>query len=115
MRKTVLFLVCSILFLFFVGTAVAYAVGAFDKNNHETWYDNSNNNMITTSELEKIKEGMSFEEIVSIIGKPTKDIGSGTFVMVWDLDFDKTLTITFNPAIDSESEGDLIAYRISVS
>jgi len=117
MRKTtlILLLVCSILSLAFVGAAVAYAGGAFDKNNHETWYDNSSDKKITASELKKIKEGMSFEEIVSIIGKPTKDIGSGAFVMEWDMESNKTLTITFNPAIDSESEGDLIAYRISVS
>ena len=114
MRKTIILLVCSFLFLACIGTAVAYAAGAFDKNNHETWYDDSCYKKITTSELEKIKEGMSFEEIVSIIGKPTKDIGSGAFVMEWDMESNKTLTITFNPAIDSESEGDLIAYRISV-
>ncbi|MBQ7172112.1 MAG: hypothetical protein IJR89_07540 [Clostridia bacterium] len=107
-------LVAALLFVFF-GFGVAYAVGLFDKNNHETWYDNSNNKKITTSDLEKIKEGMSFEEVVSIIGKPTKDIGSGAFVMEWNMESNRTLTITFNPAIDSKSEGDLIAYLISVS
>ena len=52
---------------------------------------------------------------MSIIGKPTKDIGSGAFVMEWDMESNRTLRITFNPAIDSKSEGDLIAYLISVA
>ncbi len=124
MRKKITLIICFILILCFVGVGVAYAVGAFDKNNHETpfdknnretWYDTSSNKKITTSDLEKIKEGMSFEEVVSMIGKPNKDVGSGAFVMEWDMESDRTLWITFNPAIDSKSEGDLIAYVISVA
>lgn len=113
--KKLYFIACLVLILCFGSIGVAYAVGAFDKNNHETWYDNSSNKNVSMSDLEKIKEGMSFEEIVSIIGKPTKDIGSGAFVMEWDMESDRTLTITFNRDVDSENEGDLTAYLIRVT
>ena len=93
---------------------VVYSTFPFDKRDRKTWFDCFGDRVIEDEDVEKIREGMSFEEIVSIIGKPTKDIGSGAFVMEWDMESNKTLTITFNPAIDSESEGDLIAYRISV-
>ncbi len=119
MRKTVLLVVVSVLI---IGTVIGtvYIIGmfdnntAFDKNHHETWYDASSNKRIKTSDVDKIKEGMSFEEIVSLIGKPKRDVGSGAFVLEWDMESDKKLQITFNPMPDRECEGDLVAKLISI-
>ena len=61
---------------------------------------------------ESIKEGMSFAEVVKFIGKPREDVGSGAFVMKWEVESEKVLLITFNPAGTQKSEGDLYAYMI---
>ena len=113
MKKTIL-IVAAILLAGVTAAGVAYATGVFDLNNHETWYDEAGSRIVTEDEVKSIKKGMSFEEIVSIIGRPKRDVGSGATVMEWDMESNKTLLITFNPVPDSESEGDRIAYVILV-
>ena len=103
----VLILLCSF------GIILVTAKGkSFDINNHETWFDDSGKHIVPLKDAESIKEGMSFADVVALIGKPKEDVGSGAFVMKWDVESGKVLLITFNPVGKQTSEGDLYAYKI---
>ncbi len=96
-------------------SGIAQDTGDFDLNRHETWFDESGKNIVSMSDAEKIKEGMTFEQVVSIIGQPLRDVGSGAVVLVWNTESGKQLSITFNPSPgrkDPDNEGDLVAYVI---
>ena len=114
MRKIVVIMVILALLLSAVAVGIVYAIVEFDKSNHETWYDDTGSRKITTNDAVKIKEGMSFEEIVSILGKPARDVGSGAFVMEWDMESNQILRITFNPIPGSRNDGDLVAYLVRI-
>ena len=72
---------------------------------------------------EKITVGMTFSEVVDIIGKPQRDTGSGVWIMEWDMKSGKVLAVCFNPVTDAKAKGssnadyersDLISYHIEV-
>lgn len=44
---------------------------------------------------QKVTENMSAHEVYSIMGKPQRDVGSGTFVLEWDLDSGEILKVSF--------------------
>ena len=46
-------------------------------------------------DTEQIKEGMSASEVYAILGKPQRDVGSGTVVLQWDLDSGEVFTVSF--------------------
>ena len=112
--KKIILIAAAFLLAGVTAVGVAYAAGAFDKNNHETWYDESGSRIVTEDDVKNIKEGMSFEEVVSIIGRPKRDIGSGAIIMEWDMESNKTLAINFQNVLDSESIGDLTVYLITI-
>ena len=121
MRKVIVIVVLVLLSLS-AGIGVAYAAGAFDLNNALTWYDESNSRTITESDLEKLRKGMSFEEVVSLFGQPLRNAGSGGFVMEWNMESGKKLHILFkanspffNPTgNDPNHEGYLELYQFEV-
>lgn len=43
-----------------------------------------------------VKEGMTYGEVVSLIGKPQREIGSGSVVFVWEMQGGGELQITFD-------------------
>lgn len=92
---------------------ICYAAGAFNINNHETWYDESPHS-VSIEDVEKVSVGMTFAEIVDLLGKPKRDIGSGVWLMEWDLNTGESLIIAFNRIIDSNSEGDMVSYDIRI-
>ena len=74
-------------------------LSTFDKYDYWTWFDDSDDNLISREDVKKIREDMTFEEVVSILGRPKRDVGSGAYVMEWDMESSEVLLITFNPAI----------------
>ena len=116
--KKVIIIITSVVLLASIGMLIAYSAGAFnsavpfDKDNRKTWFDS--NNKISMTDAEKIEKGMTFEEVVAIIGRPARDVGSGAHVLEWDIDSGKILYITFNPIPGSESAGDLVAYIVGI-
>lgn len=52
-------------------------------------------NGISVADGDQVKEGMTYEEVVSLIGKPQRDIGSGSIVLVWEMQGGGELQITF--------------------
>ncbi len=99
------------------------ATSSFDINDHNTWYEDAKNGGIDDDMTEKIKVGMTFSEVVEIIGKPQRDTGTGAWVMEWDMKSGKVFVVCFNPGASDDhgaesttdqSRNDLISYHIEV-
>lgn len=88
---------------------VCYATGVFDKNNHNTWFEPVKNGGVDDALVEQIKVGMTFSEIVEIIGKPQKDIGSGAWQMEWKLESGDKLVVSFNSTASENNEDKSVA------
>lgn len=54
------------------------------------------------ADTERIKEGMSASEVYAILGKPQRDVGSGTVILEWDLDSGEVFTVSFVLEPDDE-------------
>lgn len=128
-KKNRLLLVITAIFVMITMIAVVcYVAGAFDKkfdkNDPATWYEANRKDGVKDALTEQIKVGMTLSEVVDIIGKPQRDIGSGAWLMEWELQSGDKLVVAFNSSsIESISEGadsskieyNLIAYHIEIT
>lgn len=92
---------------------INHDTGAFDKNNPETWIDDENNDKVGYEDAKKIKTGMTFEEIVEILGKPQRDVGSGVVAMEWDISTGEVLYVCFNK-VPPTDELNLMSYYVEI-
>ena len=70
----------------------------FDKNNPATWFCAAQNGGIGEDQAEKLEVGMTFTEVVALLGRPQRDIGSGSMLAEWDMQSGKVLTVCFRPS-----------------
>lgn len=84
----------------------------FDKNNPATWLCAAQNGGIGEDQAEKLEVGMTFTEVVALLGRPQRDIGSGSVLAEWDMQSGKVLTVCFRPSgTDADAT---ISYRILI-
>lgn len=84
----------------------------FDKNNPATWLCAAQNGGIGEDQAEKLEVGMTFTEVVALLGRPQRDIGSGSTLAEWDMQSGKVLTVCFRPSgTDADAT---ISYHISI-
>lgn len=84
----------------------------FDKNNPATWLCAAQNGGIGEDQAEKLEVGMTFTEAVALLGRPQRDIGSGSVLAEWDMQSGKVLTVCFRPSgTDADAT---ISYHISI-
>lgn len=84
----------------------------FDKNNPATWLCAAQNGGIGEDQAEKLEVGMTFTEAVALLGRPQRDIGSGSMLAEWDMQSGKVLTVCFRPSgTDADAT---ISYRILI-
>lgn len=84
----------------------------FDKNNPATWFCAAQNGGIGEDRAEKLEVGMTFTEVVALLGRPQRDIGSGSMLAEWDMQSGKVLTVCFRPSgTDADAT---ISYRILI-
>lgn len=65
----------------------------YDPESLDTYYDE--NNIIFEWEAKKLCEGMTYGEVIGIIGKANRDIGSGAMVVEYDCVGGKRLGLSF--------------------
>ena len=76
----------------------------FDKNNPATWFCAAHNGGIGEDQAEKLEVG--------ILGRPQRDVGSGSTLAEWDMQSGKVLTVCFRPSgTDADAT---ISYHISI-
>ncbi|MCI6357299.1 MAG: hypothetical protein MR766_01525 [Erysipelotrichaceae bacterium] len=56
-----------------------------DKDDPEAWFDENKTILPTLKMAKKVKYGMSLDEVVFILGKPQRDVGSGAFIYEYNL------------------------------
>lgn len=84
----------------------------FDKNNPATWLCAAQNGGIGEDQAEELEVGMTFTEVVALLGRPQRDIGSGSVLAEWDMQSGKVLTVCFRPSgTDADAT---ISYRILI-
>ena len=84
----------------------------FDKNNPATWLCAAQNGGIGEDQAEKLEVGMTFTEAVALLGRPQRDIGSGSMLAEGDMQSGKVLTVCFRPSgTDADAT---ISYRILI-
>lgn len=97
------------------GEVSEYACSAeipFDKNNPATWLCAAQNGGIGEDQAEKLEVGMTFTEVVALLGRPQRDVGSGSMLAEWDMQSGKVLTVCFRPSgTDADAT---ISYHISI-
>ncbi len=97
------------------GEVSEYACSAeipFDKNNPATWLCAAQNGGIGEDQAEKLEVGMTFTEVVALLGRPQRDVGSGSMLAEWDMQSGKVLTVCFRPSgTDADAT---ISYRILI-
>ncbi len=97
------------------GEVSEYACSAeipFDKNNPATWFCAAQNGGIGEDQAEKLEVGMTFTEVVALLGRPQRDVGSGSTLAEWDMQSGKVLTVCFRPSgTDADAT---ISYRILI-
>ncbi len=91
-----------------------------DLNDTSTWFSVSSDEKATGDIAREIKNGMSFKEIVSLLGKPQRDVGKDVWIMQWDLSDGSKLNVCFgmadpNVMAASRSKGDMIATECILS
>ncbi len=82
----------------------------FDKNNPATWLCAAQNGGIGEDQAEKLEVGMTFTEVVALLGRPQRDVGSGSTLAEWDMQSGKVLTVCFRPSGTDAT----ISYHISI-
>lgn len=71
---------------------------AFERDNPDTWYSAAQNGGIQDEQADSVEVGMTFTEVVAILGRPQRDIGSGAILAEWDMQSGKKLIVCFNPS-----------------
>ena len=66
----------------------------FDPDDVTTWYSDTPS-FPTAEDIAKIQPGMTLTEVVHILGLPKRDIGSGKYILEWELTAENNLVIVF--------------------
>lgn len=74
---------------------------SFDPDDMTTWYSDTPA-FPAAEDIAKIQPGMTLTEVVHIIGLPQRDVGSGRFILEWELNSDNILRIVFERKIGAE-------------
>ncbi len=75
-----------------------------DKEEPETWFDVEKQDLPSLQEAQKIKVGMSLDHIVSILGKPQRDIGYGANIFEFNLTNKQKVDVWFINNVQLENK-----------
>ena len=75
-----------------------------DKDEPEAWFDENKTILPTLRMAKKVKYGMSLDEVVFILGKPQRDVGSGAIIFEYNLSDGQSFytTMTNNDYLENE-------------
>ena len=89
-------------------TVGCYSTDDFDKYDTQTWFAPTRNGGIDDELAEQIEVGMTFTEIVELIGRPQEEVGSGVFAPAWELKSGKKLIVYTTSVTPDITESDTI-------
>lgn len=83
---------------------VSTDVQTLSKANGDIWLDTSKKNLPDEKDTKKIVKDMSFYDVVSYLGKPQREVGSGIWIYEFDLSSGKVFSVSFSPDKEKENE-----------
>lgn len=86
----------------------------FDPNAPETLFDETGEEQINICDIEQLQTGMSLDEIVEILGKPKRDVGSGVVIMEWDMVSGTHLDVYFVKQTSNNSQNETTSGRLII-
>ena len=89
------FVLCFICILGF--SSCGEQVIPYDEGNMDTYLEPDKKDLPTSEEFSKVKEGMSFTEVVNLIGRPQRELGSGAIIYEFDLSDGTVCAVYFIP------------------
>ncbi|MBQ2254116.1 MAG: hypothetical protein II325_03060 [Clostridia bacterium] len=90
---------------------------AFDIDDPATWLVPQSGEGISDVDSKKLLIGMTFEEAISLLGRPQRNIGSGVYVFEWDMEDGNILRASFAPSQEEYPplhRGDLVCLKVGV-
>lgn len=88
MKRKVLLVLFSLLM---ICTTACAREALYDMNNSDSLFDETN--IVDDTKIEKIKEGMTYGEVISLIGKANGERGSGFIIFSYACNSGKTLNL----------------------
>ncbi len=79
-------------------------VELLDKEDPSTWVDPDKTSLPTKEQCEQITVGMSLDEVVALIGRPQRDVGSGAILYQFDVEGGAILQIRFDSDVEQENK-----------
>lgn len=79
-------------------------VELLDKEDPVTWLDPEKTSLPTKEQCEQITVGMSLDEVVALIGRPQRDVGSGAILYQFDVEGGAILQIRFDSDVEQENK-----------
>lgn len=104
--KRKIIIISAVLILLFSASIVVFASGLLDRNNPSNWIDPNKKNLPNIEDVDKIEVGMEIQEVINILGKPQRDVGSGLIIYEFDLSNGQVLVTFWH--VDAEKENQFI-------
>ncbi len=86
------------------GELTVDGVEVLDKENPSTWLDPDKTSLPTKEQCGQITVGMSLDEVVALIGRPQRDVGSGAILYQFDVEGGEILQIRFDSDVEQENK-----------
>ncbi len=86
------------------GELTVNEVERLDKEDPATWLDPEKTSLPTKEQCEQITVGMSLDEVVALIGRPQRDVGSGAILYQFDVEGGAILQIRFDLDVEQENK-----------
>ena len=71
-------------------------VQTLSKGNGDIWIDESKKNFPDEKDTKKIVKDMSLDDVVSYLGKPQREVGSGIWIYEFDFSDEKVFSVSFS-------------------
>lgn len=86
------------------GELTVEAVELLDKEDPTTWLDPEKQSLPTEEECRQISVGMSFDEVVALIGRPQRDVGFGATLFQFDVEGGAILQMRLDLDVEQENK-----------
>ena len=79
-------------------------VQTLSKANGDIWFEENKKNLPDEKDTKKIVKDMSLDDVVSYLGKPQREVGSGIWIYEFELSDVKVFSVSFSPDKEKENE-----------
>lgn len=93
--RFVLIVLCALLFCIMIVSSCGKQIPLYDEKKIDTYLEPNKKVLPTREDFSGVKEGMTFTEVVALVGRPQREIGSGAVIYEFDLSDGSTYAVYF--------------------